>query len=55
MFYSEGGKALKQVAQEGCGCSITGGVQDQVGCDPGQFDLVDGNPAHGRDLKLDDL
>lgn len=53
MLYSEGGIALKHVAQEGY--SNTEGVQDQVGCDPGQFDLLDGNPAHGRDLELDDL
>jgi len=39
-------------AQRGCGCPISGGVQGQVGCGPGQSDLVfnlaAGNPVYGR-------
>ena len=44
-FHSEGGDALEQVAQEGCGCPIPGGIQGQAGC---------GDPAHNRGLELDD-
>lgn len=43
------------VAQRGCGCPISGGVQSQVGCDPGQPDLMAGSPARGRGLELSDL
>ena len=43
---------LEQAAQIGFECSVPGGVQDQVGWDPGQFglvpDLVVGGPACGR-------
>ena len=28
----EGGDALEQVAQGGCGCPIPGGIQGQAGC-----------------------
>jgi len=31
---------LEQSALRGCGCSIPGGVQDQVGWGPGQLGLV---------------
>ena len=48
----ESGKVLKQAAQRGCGCSIPGNVQFQVGWDPGQPGLVPdlevGGPACGR-------
>jgi len=40
-FLTEGGDALEQVAQGGCGCPIPGGIQGQAG-------LVVGNPAHSR-------
>ena len=33
---------LEQAAQRGCGCPIPGGVQGQVGWDPGQPGLVNG-------------
>jgi len=33
--------------------TLPGGIQGQVGWGPGQPDLVCGNPAHGRGLKLD--
>lgn len=36
-----------------CGC--LGGVQDRVGCGPGQPDLVGSIPAHGRVVELDNL
>ena len=43
---------LAQAAQRGCGRSIPGSVQDQVGWGPGQPDLVPdleaGGPACGR-------
>ena len=42
---------LEQAAQRGCGCPIPGGVQGQVGWDPGQPGLVlnveVGGPACG--------
>jgi len=31
-FHTEGGDALEQVAQGGCGCPIPGGIQGQAGC-----------------------
>jgi len=41
-----------QAAQEGCGCSLPGGIQDEVGWNPGQpglvLDLEVGGPACGR-------
>jgi len=48
-------EALEQVEQRICGCSIPRGVQGQVGQGPGQPGLVDGSPAHGSGLRLDDL
>ena len=39
---------LEHVAQRGCGCLISEGIQGQVGWGPGQPDLVAGNPAYGR-------
>jgi len=53
-FFTEGVDALEQVAQGGCGCPITGSIQGQAGCGSGQPDLVVGDPAHSRRLKLDD-
>ena len=46
--FSEGGEALEQVAQRGCGCPLPGSVQGQVGWGFEQPDLVEGIPAHGR-------
>ena len=40
VLYRESGEVLEQAAQRGCGCSILGGVQDQVGWGPGQPGLV---------------
>ena len=45
VFHTEGGDALEQVAQGGCGCPIPGGIQGQAGCGSGQPGLVIGNPA----------
>jgi len=47
-FHTEGGDALEQVAQGGCGCPIPGGIQGQAGCGSGQPGLVVGDPAHSR-------
>ena len=46
-FYSEG-DALERAALGGCGWPISGGIQGQVGWDPGQPGLVAGSPACGR-------
>lgn len=48
-------EALEQVEQRICGCSICGGVRGQVGQGPGKPGVVDGSPAYGRGLRLDDL
>ena len=55
ILYSEGGEELEQVAQRGCGCPITEGLQGQVGWDSKKPDRVIGNPACGGGLKLCDL
>jgi len=39
-FFTESDEVLDQAAQRGCGCSVPGGVQDQVGWGPGQHGLV---------------
>ena len=44
----EGGDALEQVAQGGCGCPIPGGIQGQAGWGSGQAGLVVGDPVRGR-------
>jgi len=53
-FSTEGGDALEQVAQGGCGCPIPGGIQGQAGCGSGQPGLLVGDPERGRGLKPDD-
>jgi len=50
-FTQEGGDALEQVAQGGCGCPIPGGIQGQAGCGSGQPALVFGDPAHSRGVE----
>jgi len=40
--FQESGEVLEQAAQRGCGCPVSGGVQGQVGCGPGQPGLVNG-------------
>ena len=51
LFTQEGGDALEQVAQGGCGCSIPGGIQGQAGCGSGQPGLTVGDPAHSRGVE----
>jgi len=55
VFHPEGGDALAQVAQGGCGCPIPGGIQGQAGCGSGQPGVVVGDAAHSRGLELDGL
>ena len=50
-FTQEGGDALEQVAQGGCGCPIPGGIQGQAGCGSGQPGLIVGDPAHSRGVE----
>jgi len=50
-FFTQGGDTLEEVAQGGCGCSITGGIQGQARCVSGKPGLVVGDPTHSR-LKL---
>ena len=50
-FHTEGGDALEQVAQGGCGCPIPGGIQGQAGCGSGQPGLLVGDPAHSRGVE----
>ena len=40
ILYSGSAVALVQAAQRSCECVISGSVQDQAGCGPGQSDLV---------------
>ena len=40
ILHRESDDVLEQAAQRGCGCSLTGGVHDQVGWDPGHPGLV---------------
>ena len=51
VLHTEGGDALKQVAQGGCGCPIPGGIQGQAGCGSGQPGLVVGDPAQSRGVE----
>jgi len=55
IFYCEGGEALAQAAQRSCGCPLPRRVQGQVGQGLEHPGLVEGVPAHGRGLELDDL
>ena len=50
-FFTQGGDALEQVAQRGCGCPIPGGIQGQAGCGSGQPGLVVGDPAHSKEVE----
>ena len=47
----EGGDALEQVVQGGCGCPNPGGTQGQVEWGSGQPGLVVGDPAHSREVE----
>jgi len=50
-----GGEALEQVARRSCGCPHSGIVQGQAGWGSEWPGVVEGVPAHGRGLELDDL
>ena len=50
-FHTEGGDALQQVAQGGCGCPIPGGIQGQAGCGSRQPGLLVGDAAHSRGVE----
>ena len=50
-FTQEGGDALEQVAQGGCGCPVPWGVQGQAGCGSEQSGVVAGDAAHGRGVE----
>ena len=54
-FHTDGGDALEQVVQGGCGCPIPGGIQGQAGCGSGQPGLVVGDLHIAGGLKLHDL
>ena len=55
-IYSSCSEALAQVHREAsCGSPISGGGQSQLGWGPGQPELVDVSPTHGRELELDHL
>jgi len=54
-FHIEGGDALEQVAQGGCGCPIPGGIQGQAGCGSGQPGLLLVTVHIAGELKLDYL
>ena len=47
----EGGDALEQVVQGGCGCPNPGGTQGQVEWGSGQPGLVVGDPPHSREVE----
>lgn len=49
IFYYEGRETLEQVARRSCGCHIIGIVQGQVEQGFEQPDIVDDDPAHGRE------
>ena len=42
---------MEQVAQEGCGSPIPGGIQGQAGCGSGQPGLVVGDPEQSRGVE----
>jgi len=46
----EGGEALAQVAQRSCGCPLPGSVQGKLGWVFEQPGLVEGVPAHSREI-----
>ena len=55
VLYRDNGEVFEQAAQKGCGCCIPGGVQDHVGWDLAQPDLVldleVGGPACGTGVR----
>ena len=49
-FTVRGGETVEQFAQRSCGCPLPGSVQGQVGRGFEQPGLVEGVPAHGREV-----
>ena len=47
IHYCEGGEALEQIAQRGCGNPLPRGAQGKVGWDFGQLDRLVDIPAYG--------
>jgi len=54
MKFFESGETLEQDAQSNCGCPLPGRVQGQAGRGSEQPGLVEGVPAHGGGVGLDD-
>ena len=54
-FYSEGGEALKQVAQRGGECLVPGYFQGQARSSPVKPHLAVHVPVHFRAVGLDDI
>ena len=50
ILYCEGGEALEYVAQRSCGWPLPGSVQGQAGRGFEQPGLLEGVPAHGREV-----
>jgi len=55
MFYTEGGESLAQAAQRGCGGSIPGNIQGEVGQGSEQPGLAEHVATHCRGVGLDGL
>lgn len=55
VFYSEGGEDLAQLAHRSCGCPTFGSIQGEVGWGLELPGLLEGVPAHGRGVELDEL
>lgn len=57
MFFTKSDDVVEQAAQRASGCSIPGGIQNQIGWGLGKLDLEDmevGGPCLCRQLELDD-
>ena len=50
-----GDEALGQVAWRTCGCLIPGSLPGQAGWGSEQPGVVEGAPAHGKGLEIDNL
>lgn len=54
ILHCESDEAPEQLAYRSWECSLLGDVQSQVGWGFGQSGIVEGTPAHHRELELDD-
>ena len=50
ILHCEGSEALEQVSRRSCSCPIPGSIQGEVGWGFEQAGLVEGVPAHGREV-----